>query len=473
MKPLRPLAFGLLLFVVPLLLGYLVVGPRTPVGRNGDSVTGIGHKAFRLLLEAQGWDVQRFGRGVEGLPALGSSAFVAVEPGPLLFREDGAHARPLLRFVEAGNGAVLTLGPDPDRSAESDDRAQVFGAEAGRAIRAARAVEEEARARQRAPTRTATAAAPTAGPRPTARLDETDSWPASHLGSFLDLPLTEERLYTRTTTRGAELSGPLATHLGPTPRLALTRPRVFGPITQTSSVSVLLWADQRPLVVGIRRGKGRVVVLAEPRLLHNGGIGRGPHARLAVALLQALELPTRARVVHLEEWSHGRADAQSIFALIVGTRLKWLLLQLALVGVVWIALVAPPRRRPVPQELPPRRAKHEAIEAVSTLQLRAGDLRGASEALITLSRRQLSRLISPGAPLSHDALTSALAQRLGRSEAELRALLDPAAPNLRAFVAKARALQALRTQAEAKVTRLGGRAAAPSPPLDASPGPWD
>ncbi len=462
MKALRPLAFGLVLFVVPLLLGYLVVGPRTPVGRNGDSVTGIGHKAFRLLLEAQGWDVQRFGRGVEGLPALGRSAFVAVEPGPLLFREDGAYARPLLRFVEAGNGALLTLGPDPDRSAESDDRAQVFGAQAGRAIRVARAVEEEARARQRDPVRTATA--PKSAPRLLAPLDETDSWPAGNLGAFLGLPLAEERLYARTATRGAELSGPLAQQLGEAPRLALTRPRVFAPITETSSVSVLLSADGRPLVIAIQWGKGRLVVLAEPRLLHNGAIGRGPHARLAVALLQALELPTQARVIHLEEWSHGRSDAQSIFGLVAGTRLKWLLLQLALIGVVWVVLVAPPRRRPVPKELPPRRAKHEAIEAVATLQLRAADLSGATAALITLSQRQLARVLSFGRPLSTEALSVALAQRLGRSEAELRALFDPTVPNLRAFVAKARALQALRAQAEAKVSGLGGRVGAPKPP---------
>jgi hypothetical protein len=449
-KALRPLGFGLLLFVLPLLLGYLVVGPRTPVGRNSDSVTGIGHKAFRLLLEAQGWDVQRFGRGVEGLPALGRSAFVAMEPGPLLFREDGAFARPLLRFVEAGNGAVLTLGPDPDRSAESDDRAQIFGTEAGRAIRVARAVEEEARARQNAPVRTSTTPSSVPGPRPTGGPDETDSWPASRLGAFLGLPLSEERLWTRTATLGAELTGPLALGLGESPRLALTRPRVFGPITETSSVSVLLWADRQPLVVGIQRGKGRLVLLAEPRLLHNGAIGRATHARVAVALLDALALKGRARVIHLEEWSHGRADAQNIFGLVAGTRLKWLLLQLALIGGVLVVLVAPPRRRPVPKELPPRRAKHEAIEAVATLQLRAADLNGATAALITLSQRHLGRLLSPGQPLSTEALSVALAQRLGRSEAELQALFDPTVPNLRAFVARARALQALRVQVEAK-----------------------
>lgn len=479
MKAARGVLALVAVVLLPLLLGYLVVGPRTPVGRNGDSVTGIGHKAFRLLLRGEGHDVLLFGRGVEALPPLGRSALVALEPGPLLLREDGAHAGPLLRWVEAGNGALLTLGPDPDRAAETDDRAQIFGAEAGRAIAAAKALEAEARARRAdAGGENAEAEAKGSGEaHPTeaevqvgVRLSEDESWPTSRLGRWLGLPLADQRLVARTATAGAVLTGPLAAALGQGPRLLLTRPRVFAPLARTSSVTVLLYADGQPLVLSVSRGKGRLVLLAEPRLLQNGAIGRGIHARLGVALVESLGLPAGPKAVWWEEWSHGRGDAEGLGALIAGTALKWWLLQLLVIGSIWAWAVAPARRRPVPEEVPPRRSKAEAIQATATLQLRTGDWAGAIAALHGLTHRAVGRAVSGGRPIPEPQVMAAAAQRLGRSVAELERLFQAIPATPRAFVERARALRELRLSVEGR-SRPGPSSSTGR--LDGGPDPGD
>ena len=138
----------LLLIIVPLALGILVVGPGTPSGRNTRSATRVGHRVIAALYEELGYKVHRFERGLES-PPREHAVLIALEPGPALLRDDGRYAHGLLDFVAEGNAALITLGPDTDHSAEIDDRDQLLGDTARRAIEAARGVEERARKRAR------------------------------------------------------------------------------------------------------------------------------------------------------------------------------------------------------------------------------------------------------------------------------------------------------------------------------------
>ena len=98
-----------LFILAPLLLGVLFVGPTPPAGRTSRSATRVGHKALYELLGAYGFRVRRFERGVETPPAE-PAVFVALEPGPSLFREGGQYARGLADWIARGHAALLTLG---------------------------------------------------------------------------------------------------------------------------------------------------------------------------------------------------------------------------------------------------------------------------------------------------------------------------------------------------------------------------
>lgn len=442
-----------LLVVVPLLLGVLVVGPGTPSGRNTHSTTRVGHKVFALLLEELGYEVHRFERGVEA-PPREEAVFIALEPGPAFLRDGGRFARGLLDYVSAGNGALLTLGPDSDRSAEIDDRDQLLGETAKRAIEAAREVERKAkeRAEREKSAENAENTAPDRGiDRPILSMDTfdpADSWDIEQVARFLELRVSEHRLLQVKKDDELRLSGPLAEQLsGGPPVLKITRPRVFRFFGEQTP-RILLELNGEPLLFEMSFGRGKLYVLSEPRLLQNGALARAAHAELAVRLVESLAAVNGKKVVYFEEQSHGGREAANIFELSWKTAAKWPLLQLVLVTLLWVAHVALRRRSVVPFEVPPRRSRHEVIDAMASLYLRSGDTPGAAARLAELSRRRIARAL--GAPqLAGDPAKLAIgaAQRTSRAPEEIGACLaDQGVASTTSLVERAERLRLLRIE---------------------------
>jgi hypothetical protein len=380
--------FILAIIFVPLLLGALIVGPATPVGRNTHSSTRVGHKALFLLYQQLGWDVRRFERGVETLPET-RAVLIALEPGPALLREKGAFARGLLEWIERGNAALVTLGPDPDRPAELEDDEGELGASAKRAIELADSLRE--RAEERAGNTAVEEQRKRAEQEAVAVIDRgereaSDSWDPADLIDFLRLPVIDDRLKANRTSTIA-LTGVLGEG-----ELSLTRPRVWSadPMAKgRAEYRVLASADGKPLLLELSLGAGKLLVLSEPRLFHNAVLSRGSHAELAVRIVEELTTTADSDVVMFEEFSHGGREASSIFELAVDTRARWLVLHLSFLVLIWIFTVVWRSRSIVPFEVPPRRSRDEVIDAMASLYLRSNDVRGAASRLDELTRLRL------------------------------------------------------------------------------------
>ena len=444
----RNLAFIFAGTIVPLAVGLLVVGPSPPHGRTTQSATRVGHKALFRLVEALGYQPRRFERGLETPPPT-PSVLMAVEPGAFLFREGGRYASGLRRWLEAGNGALVTLGPDPDHGADADDAGALFSDTTQRALDLARAVERSAQdeTRDRASAQRETTAAP---PAP-ADLEPGSPWSARALSSFLGVELRPDRLASMRADTPCPLTGPLAASLGQAPVIVATRPRTWS--APPASLRPLLFACGAPVLLELEVGAGRLLLLSEPRLIQNGRIGHGAHALLVVRALERLSAHAGSSVVYFEEFSHGGREASNPFALAFTTRARWPVLQLLLVIGVAVAAVAGRRRSVMPLVRPSRRRRAEAIDAMATLHLRSRDIRGAGARLVALNRRRLCRLVYADSASAGDPaqLAQLLGRRLEREAPSIQALLDATGiDDARALVTRAQALQALRVSAESQ-----------------------
>src|SRR5262249_8635862 len=122
-------------------------------------------------------------------------------------------------------------------------------------------------------------------------------------------------------------------------------------------------------------------------------------------------------------------------------------IQIFAVGLAWMLCVAFRRRGIVPREVPRRRSRHEVIDAMASMYLRAGDVEGGWRKLAHLSRLRIARAIGIGASAtSTERVAQAIAMRAGERPAEeLRAVLARGqVGSRRTFVERAQRLRALR-----------------------------
>lgn len=438
-------ALVLAIILIPFLLGALIVGGKAPVGRNSRSTTRVGHKAFYLVLEELGFRVRRFERGLETLPSE-RAVLLAVEPGPALFRERGRFAGGLLSWLADGNAALVTLGPDPDWSAELDDGTGELGTRAQQAIQLAEDLRDRARRRSAREEKAAdrTKEQPSEPDVGTEDLDPNESWGSIHLLSLVDLEALGEARLDADLDTPAALTGTLARALEGTAGLALTRPRVFTELRPPKRpYQTLASAGGQPLLIELSIGEGRLLLLSEPRMLQNVALGRAAHARLAVRAVERLAAHAGTDRILFEEFSHGGREASTVVDVAFTTRARWVTLQLLLAILVWLLLATRRSRSVVPFEVPPRRSKDEVIDAMASLFLRANDTPGAARRLIELTRRRVQSSLPPGAEVH---LPSIVASRTGRPREEIEQLLDPGTvSNARALVQRAAQLRELRS----------------------------
>jgi hypothetical protein len=449
----RNAAIAVATFALPVALGILIVGPAPPSGRTAESTTRVGHKALYALLEGLGFEVHRFERGLESLP---DGVLVAIEPGPSFLRESARYAEPLRRWLEDGHTALITLGPDPDHAAEVDDRDQLFGDGVKKAIAYAKSIEKGARAREtgttgdeKLPSRRTDLEdgdeieSPNEG-----RIESWDSWDARHLAAFAKLSFVDGRLSTK-VGETSTVSGPLAGAIagGGRASISATRPRTFRLIDRSAGAHPLLVAGGEPILLELEVGRGKLLLLSEPRLFQNGAIDRASHARIAVRAVERLAEAGNTRRIYFEEFSHGAREASNVIDLAFGPQTRWITLQIAALGLAWIGLVVFRRRSAVPFEVPPRRSRQEIIDAIASLYLRSGDYAGGWRRLIALSRLRLARAIGLASSTAGiEELVRAVSLRLGPSAGEeLRRCLAPdEMRSRRAFVERARKLREIR-----------------------------
>ncbi|MGH9941750.1 MAG: DUF4350 domain-containing protein [Pyrinomonadaceae bacterium] len=189
---------------------------------------------------------------------------------------------------------------------------------------------------------------------------------------------------------------------------------------------VLHFTDERgALVADYRYGAGRILVLSDPFVIANNGIGRADNLQLAVNLLDPGGASAAAGgLVAFDEYHHGRGETHNqLFTYFAGTPVVALCGQLALVlvAVVWTR----GRRfaRPLPATRVDRRSKLEFVASMAELQQRARAYDLAIENVYGRTRRALARYGGTGANVPRAVIAERVAARAGLNKDEIENLM--------------------------------------------------
>ena len=164
------------------------------------------------------------------------------------------------------------------------------------------------------------------------------------------------------------------------------------------------------LVVEAPFGEGRIVYVADPYIVSNGGIGLVDNAQLAINLVA-----TRDGIVAFDEYHQGYgADSNRFLQFFEGTPVVSIFLQaVLLIGLVFFSQS---RRfaRPVPEPEPDRLSKLEYVSAMAELQERTRAYDLAIENIYTDFRRRAARLLGvDNYTASYNDLARLIAERTG------------------------------------------------------------
>jgi len=155
---------------------------------------------------------------------------------------------------------------------------------------------------------------------------------------------------------------------------------------------VHLGDSHRPLLVDYAHGQGRIVILADPYIVSNGGISLKDNLQLAINVVGANVAPGSEGLIAFDEYHHGRGTTRNAFAAyFAGTPILPLVGQIILL--ILLILWTQSRRfaRPVPLEQIDRRSTLEFVASMAELQQRARAYDLALENIYSRTRRVLAR----------------------------------------------------------------------------------
>lgn len=171
-----------------------------------------------------------------------------------------------------------------------------------------------------------------------------------------------------------------------------------------------------PLLVDYAHGKGRVVLLSDPYIVSNGGIGLRDNLQLAVNLLASTD-----GVTAFDEFHQGRAVTHNAMVnYFAGTPVLPIFGQLVLLILVVIWTRGRRFARPVPLPFVDRRSSLEFVASMAELQQRAKAFDLAIENVYARTRRVLARYagLDYNSPRSEIAARVASRSRLDAHELE-------------------------------------------------------
>ena len=176
----------------------------------------------------------------------------------------------------------------------------------------------------------------------------------------------------------------------------------------------------KPLLVDYPHGQGRILVLADPYIVSNGGVSLKDNLQLAMNVLGA-NLPAGSEgLIAFDEYHHGHgATRNALVSYFSGTPVLPLLGQVILI--ILLVLWTQSRRfaRPVPLAQVDRRSALEFVASMAELQQRAGAFDLALENIYSRTRRVLARYAGTDYNSSRTEIASRVA---ARSSLEARSL---------------------------------------------------
>ncbi len=166
-------------------------------------------------------------------------------------------------------------------------------------------------------------------------------------------------------------------------------------------------------------GRGRVVVLSDPFIVSNAGIGRADNLQLAVNVVAGA-----GGLIAFDEFHQGRGATQNrTIAYFAGTPVLALGAQAALIVLVMLWSRGRRFARPLPATRVDRRSSLEFVASMAELQQRARAYDLAVENVYGRTRRALARYGGVAGDAPGAELAARVAQRSGRNAGEMESLL--------------------------------------------------
>lgn len=179
--------------------------------------------------------------------------------------------------------------------------------------------------------------------------------------------------------------------------------------------------NDRNVLVGIPYGAGEIVVLSDPFVVSNAGIGLVDNAQLAINVLSA-----GGGIVAFDEFHQGYgANRNQFFAYFSGTPVLAIFGQIGLIVVLLMLSRSRRFARAVPEPEPDRRTKLEYVGAMAELQQRTKAYDLALENIFGDFRRRVSNLFGVDVRLTERRhLARLIADRIKGDTDEILAVLE-------------------------------------------------
>jgi hypothetical protein len=240
--------------------------------------------------------------------------------------------------------------------------------------------------------------------------------PSRFMGAMTISPVTQKPTATPTPDyedNDSENYGPPPS----TPERGATYDRK---INQASPAPVVHLRHERgALLVDYPHGAGRVVVLSDPYIVANNGIGRADNLLLALNVVAAGE-----GLIAFDEFHQGRATTHNaLFQYFSGTPVMAICAQLALIGLAIVWSQGRRFARPLPLPHVDRRSKLEFVASMAELQQRAKAHDLALENIYARVRRVLVRHAGLSNSSPRAEIARRVAMRSGINQQELETLM--------------------------------------------------
>jgi hypothetical protein len=182
---------------------------------------------------------------------------------------------------------------------------------------------------------------------------------------------------------------------------------------------VHLGDERGALLVDYPYGSGRVVVLSDPFIVANNGVGRADNLLLAMNVVAE-----RGGMIAFDEFHHGRATTNNaLFQYFSGTPVLAICAQLGLIGLAIVWSRGRRFARPLPLPHVDRRSKLEFVASMAELQQRAKAHDLALENIYARVRRVLVRYAGLSNQSPRGEIARRVAGRSGLNREELETLM--------------------------------------------------
>ena len=251
---------------------------------------------------------------------------------------------------------------------------------------------------------------------PTAMARNVESvMPSRFMGAMTISPLGQHP--TATPTPDYEDDGSEDYEESPTPETGSTHERIAEKTSQAPVVH--LRHERGALLLDYPYGAGRVVVLSDPYIVANNGIGRADNLLLALNVVAA-----GGGLIAFDEFHQGRATTHNaLFQYFSGTPVMAICAQLALIGVAIVWSQGRRFARPLPLPHVDRRSNLEFVASMAELQQRAKAHDLALENIYARVRRVLVRYAGLSNSSPRTEIARRVAMRSGINQQELETLM--------------------------------------------------